>query len=69
MRPYSKSFGAISVGSDEHLRFLVGETHKEWAELVTILGNEALADSFDILNIVRGNLEELLLAYPGPSET
>jgi hypothetical protein len=68
MFPYSKSFDGILVGSDEHLRSLVGETHDEWTKLVTTLGNKALADSFDILYIVRGNLEELLLRYPGPSD-
>lgn len=47
---------------------LVGKTHDEWKKLVTILGSKALADSFDILIIVRGNLEERLLRYPGSSD-
>lgn len=46
---------------------MVGNAHREWAKLVTILGNKALADTFDIMSIVRGNLDELLLTHPGPS--
>jgi hypothetical protein len=64
----SKSGNNQYIGSDKHLRSLVGETHDEWAKLVTILGSKTVADSFDILNIVRGNLEELILRYPGPSD-
>jgi hypothetical protein len=56
------------VGSDKHLRSLVGRTKKEWNEMATILGNKALADTFDILRIVRAKLEVLLLEYPGPSD-
>jgi hypothetical protein len=56
-----------SVGSDEHLRFLVSQRHEERARMVAILGNETLADTFDILNFVGKNLEELLVSHPGPS--
>lgn len=57
-----------SVGSDEHLRLILGDTQKEWVKMVTILGSKALAKTFDVLNIVRENLEELILTHPGPSE-
>jgi hypothetical protein len=55
------------MGSHEHLRSLVGETQEEWEEMATLFGNLALADTFDILSIVRARLEVLLLKYPGPS--
>jgi hypothetical protein len=55
----------ISIGSDEHLRLLIGETQDELVGMVSILGSKALASTFDILNIVRENISKLLISHPG----
>lgn len=54
--------------SNNHLRSLLSETQEGWDRMTTVLGNKALAGTLDILYIVRGNLEELLLSHPGPPD-
>jgi hypothetical protein len=58
--------GSPSLASYDHLRLLAGRMLKQRNEMVTILGSKALAGIFDVMSIVRENLEEYLLAYPGP---
>lgn len=57
-----------TLGSDEHFNLLVDKTHREWADLVIILGDKALPETFDILNIVRRNFKELFLTHPKSSD-